>query len=241
MPKKINFASDSSLILLLCISFFGLALSFVFVFISSKTPDTFEFRKPLIGSIFGLLCVGGTFASIYPDKCLQVLDYEKVTNDENGSGKLRGPTICGHHPACGTYSAHVLKVRGKILCATCTGFSVGACISLVGVGLFFFGPVNFGSASFIPLTVGALGVAFGLLHSILPGFRVGFSRFIVSMFFAFGAFLIIASVDSSMQNTSIDLFFVLLSILWLVTDTSLSRWDHRRICAKCTLKSCSID
>ncbi len=226
---------------LLCISFFGLALSFVLVFLSGKTPDDFELRKPLIGSIFGLLCVIGTFASIYPDNCLRVLDYEKVTNHENDSQRLRRPTILGHHPSCGNYSAHVLKVWGKILCATCTGFSTGAVIALIGVVLFFFGPLSFAMAPFIPLTLGAFGVTIGLLHSILPGFKIGFSRFAASTVFALGAFLIIASVDSSLQNTSIDLFFVLLSTLWLVTDTALSRWDHRRICTECTLKACSIN
>jgi hypothetical protein len=82
-------------------------------------------------------------------------------------------------------------------------------------------------------------VSIGLLHSILPGFRVGFSRFIASVFFAAGSFLILASVEDALSNTSIDFFFVLLSVLWLVTDTTLSRWDHRRICSKCVSQSCS--
>ncbi len=236
MPKKINLPIDSNLLFLLVLSFFGLALSFVFVFISGKTIDNFEFRKPLIGSIFGLLCVLGTFASIYPDVCSRIFDFEKETGHET----MLGPTISGHHPNCGNYSAHTSKFKGKILCATCTGFTVGAAISLVGVGLFFFGPLSFGTAPFITLTLGAIGVSLGLLHSLLPGFKVGFSRLIVSAFFAFGSFLIIASVDSALRNTSIDLFFVLLSMLWLATDTSLSRWDHRRICANCSLRSCKI-
>ena len=101
MLKKINLPVDSSLVFLFCISFFGLALSFVFVFISGKNPDDFELRKPLVGSIFGILCVLGTFASIYPDSCLRVLDYEKGTNHEKVSRRLRHPTIRGHHPACG--------------------------------------------------------------------------------------------------------------------------------------------
>jgi hypothetical protein len=33
----------------------------------------------------------------------------------------------------------------------------------------------------------------------------------------------------------------LLSVLWLVTDTTLSRWDHRRICAKCPSVFCSLN
>jgi hypothetical protein len=232
---------EPSLMFLIFISLFGLALSFVFVITAGGTPDDFGLRKPLVGSVFGALCVLGTFASIYPDSCSRIFDYEKRMQHEKASGKLQGPTIGGHHPACGNYSAHILRVGNRIFCATCTGFSVGAIIALIGVGLLFFGPFRFGTRPFIPLIIGAFGVAIGLLHSILPGFRVGFSRFIASAFFATGSFLILASAENALRNTSIDLFFVLLSVLWLVTDTALSRWDHRRICSKCASESCGAN
>ncbi len=157
---------------------------------------------------------------------------------ENEAGKQRDVSIRGHHPTCRNYSAHILKVKNRIFCATCTGFSVGAIIALIGVGLFFFGPFSFGTKPLIAMIIGAFAVSIGLLHSILPGFRVGFSRFIASAFFAVGSFLILASVEDALRNTSIDFFFVLLSVLWLMTDTALSRWDHRRICAKCLSESC---
>jgi hypothetical protein len=31
------------------------------------------------------------------------------------------------------------------------------------------------------------------------------------------------------------------SVVWLVTDTALSRWDHSRICAKCHSAFCSLN
>ncbi len=239
MQKTKNPPIELSLKFLIFISFLGLALTFVFVTSSGGNSDDFEPRKFLVGSVFGALCVLGTFASIYPDSCSRVFDNEKRIQHEGALGKQLGPTIRGHHPACGNYSAHILKINHRILCATCTGFSVGAIIALIGVGLFFFGPFNFGTKPTIPLIIGAFGVAIGLLHSILPGFRVGFSRFIASAFFAGGAFLILASVEDAMNNTSIDLFIVLLSVLWLITDTALSRWDHRRICFNCSSERCS--
>ena len=232
---------DPVLVFLICISIFGLALSFVFVIYSGGTQDDFGLLKPLVGSIFGVLCILGIFASIYPDSCSRVFDFEKGANRENVSDMWQGTTLRGHHPDCGKYSAHVLNVGDKILCATCTGFSVGAAIALIGIGLFFFGQFSFGTKPFIPLIIGAFGVAMGLLHSVLPGFKIGFSRFVASAFFAVGSFLILVSVEDAVRNTSIDLFFVLLSVLWLVTDTALSRWDHRRICYKCASESCSAN
>jgi hypothetical protein len=227
------------LVFLIFVSLFGVALSLAFVIISGGTPDGFGLRKPLVGSVFGALCVLGVFAAIYPSSCSLVFDYEKNKQDNKESGKLQGISIRGHHPACGNYSAHILRSNTRILCATCTGFAVGAIIALIGVGLFFFGPFSFGARPYIALIIGALSVSIGLLHSILPGFRVGISRFIASAFFAAGSFLILASVEDALHNTSIDFFFVLLSVLWLITDTSLSRWDHRRICSKCDSQSCS--
>jgi hypothetical protein len=237
--KANNPSIAPSLKFLIFVSLFGLALSLVFVAISMGTaPDGFTLRKPLIGSVFASLCVLGTFAAIYPSYCSRIFDYERGIQHEDKTGEIQGPQILGHHPACKNYSAHILKINKKLFCATCTGFSVGAIIALVGVGLFFFGPINFGSQPFIATIIGTFAVAVGLLHSILPGFRVGFSRFIASTFFATGAFLILASVEDALGNTSIDFFFVLLSVLWLMTDTALSRWDHRRICSKCVSETC---
>jgi hypothetical protein len=239
MPKTQSPPFEPSLIFLIFISLFGLALSFIFVTIPRGTTDDFALRKPIVGLVFGSLCIIGTLASIYPSKCSRLFDYEKGKHHEKASANLQEPTIRGHHPSCENYSTHTLKVGNQVLCATCTGFSVGAIIALIGVGLFFLGPLSFGTKQFIPLSIGALGVSIGLLHSILPGFKIGFFRFLASAFFATGSFLVIASVEDALHNTSIDLFFVFLSVLWLVADTALSRWDHRRICSKCTVESCS--
>ncbi|MGZ4851551.1 MAG: hypothetical protein ACXV2C_09260 [Candidatus Bathyarchaeia archaeon] len=240
MPKAKNQSLETSLIFLIFVSLFGLALSFIFVITSAGTqPDSFGLRKPLVGSVFGALCVLGTFAAIYPSSCSRVFDYEKSSRHQDEMEKRQGIAIQGHHPTCRNYSAHILRVNDRLFCATCTGFSVGAIFALVGVGLFFFGPLSLGTKPYFAMIIGAFAVSIGLLHSILPGFRVGLSRFIASAFFAAGSFLILASIEDALNNTSIDFFFVLLSVLWLVTDTALSRWDHRRICAKCLSQSCS--
>ena len=240
MPKAKTQPLEPSMIFLIFVSLFGLALSFIFVITSvGAPPDGVGLRKPVVGLVFGALCVLGTFAAIYPSSCSKVFDYEKSIRHRDETEKLQGIDLQGHHPTCRNYSAHILKLNGRIFCATCSGFSVGAIIALVGVGLFFFGPFNFGTRPYIALIIGALSVSVGLLHSILPGFRVGFSRFIASVFFAAGSFLILTSVEDALRNTSIDFFFILLSVLWLVTDTALSRWDHRRICFKCLSQTCS--
>lgn len=241
MLKTKNLPIEPTLMFLIFISLFGLALSFVFVATSGgASTDGFGQRKPLVGSVFGALCILGAFAAINPSSCSRVFDYEKNIQHRDEK-KLQELNIRGHHPACKNFSAHILRIRNKTFCATCTGFSAGAIIALVGVGVFFFGPLSFGIRPFIPMIIGTFAVSIGLLHSILPGFRVGFLRFIASAFFATGTFLIFACIENALNSTSIDFFFVFLSVFWLMTDTALSRWDHRRICAKCASEFCSTN
>jgi len=241
MKRNKNKRTEPFLAFLICISILGIVLSVVFTFYPGGAQDYFELRKPMVGSTFGALCLLGILASIYPQSCSRVFSFDKDVKGQNASNAWEGSSLRGHHPACGKFSAHVLGADDRVLCATCTGFSVGAAVGLVGVGMFFFGHVSFGPRPLIPMAVGVFGVVLGLLHSVLPGFRRGFSRFIASAFFAIGSFLILASVEDATHNTSIDLFIVLLSVLWLVTDTTLSRWDHRRICAKCPSVFCSLN
>ena len=240
MSKTNSLPLEPSLIFLILVSLFGLALSLVLVIMPAGLhSDGFILRKLLVGFVFGTLCLLGIFASTYPSSCSRVFNYEKKMQTQEENARTRNFSIRGHHPTCGNYSAHILRLDDRILCATCTGFCVGAIFALIGIGLFFFGSFSFGTKPFIEIIIGVIAVSVGLLHSILPGFRAGVLRFIASAFFAAGSFMILASVEDALQSTSIDFFFVLLSVLWLVTDTALSRWDHRRICFRCTSESCA--
>jgi hypothetical protein len=241
MQKNKNKRAEVFLAFLICVSILGIVLSVLFTLHPGGAQDNFGLRKPLVGSTFGALCLLGILASIFPHSCARVFSFDKGAKSQKVSDVWADSSLRGHHPVCGKFSAHVLSAGDRVLCATCTGFSVGAVVALIGIGLLFFGQFSFGPRPLIPLAVGVFGVVLGLLHSVLPGFRRGFSRFVASAFFAIGSFLIFASVEDALHNTSIDLFIILLSVLWLITDTTLSRWDHRRICAKCPSVLCSLN
>jgi len=238
---KRNKRAEAFVVFLICVSILGIILSILFTFYPGGAQDHFELRKPVVGSTFCALCLLGILASIYPRSCSGVFSFDKDAKGQNASTASESLSLHGHHPSCGKFSAHVLGAYNRVLCATCTGFSVGAAVSLVGVAMFFFGPVSFGPRPLIPAALGVFGVTLGLLHSVLPGFRTGFSRLIASAFFAIGSFLILASAEDAAHSTSIDLFIVLSSVLWLITDTAISRWDHRRICAKCPAALCNLN
>jgi hypothetical protein len=229
-----------TLLFLVSVSIFGLLLSIVFAVYPPKLEDDFAFRNIVVGSAFAAVCVLGILAVLYPGSCSGILNFEKRDRYEHSSRRAHEPALRGHHPTCERYSTHVLRIGDRRFCATCSGLLVGAIIVLVGIGMYFFGNLRIGEKPFIPVSVGAVGLILGLFYPFMPRFRSGFTRFFASVLFAVGSFLIIVSMEEATANTSIDLFFIALSVLWIFTKMSLSQWEHQRTCSQCSLVSCTV-
>lgn len=227
-----------TLLFLVSVSMFGLLLSVVFVVNPPKLADDFAFRKSVAGSAFGAVCVLGIIGCLYPHSCSAILDFEKRDRNTPSSSKSQGQAFQGHHPTCGRFSSHVLRIGKRRFCATCSGLMFGAIVALFGIGTCFLG--NGGMTGELPLlvSVGAVGVALGLLHPTVLRLK-SFARFFASTIFVVGSFLVLVSIEDSARNTPIDLFFVALSVLWILTKVSLSKWEHQQICSQCSSQSCS--
>jgi hypothetical protein len=220
---------------LMAASFFGL---FLLGMIASHPPTIqdkdFLWRKPITGSIFGLILFLGILAA-FSQSSLRIFKIEKEKHEPNvlrqGSFAVRG-----HHPTCGKFSTHVFQVGNRMFCISCMGLFFGAAASLLGTVAYFFNGWSPGQGS-LPLTImGILGVVFGLLQFPMLKNRRGFIRFFLNAFFVFGTFLIIIGVDVHVQSLFLDLFVVALSLFWLFTRITLSQWDHNRICNACEFK-----
>ena len=222
------------------VSIFGLLLSIVFAVYPPKLEDDFAFRNIAVGSAFAAVCVLGILAVLHPDSCSGILNFEKRDRYEHSSRRAHEPALRGHHPACEPYSTHVLCIDDRRFCATCSGLLVGATVVLVGIGMYFFGNLRIGEKPFILVSVGAIGLVLGLFYPCIPRFSNGFTRFFASILFAVGSFLILVSMEEAAANTSIDLFFIALSVLWILTRISLSQWEHQRTCSQCSLVSCTV-
>ena len=222
---------------LISVSIFGLALSTFFVFYPSILADDFAYRNLTIGSAFGAVCVLGICAALFPSSCLAIPHFWKSDRNNRRKLKVYETTLRAHHPSCDNFSTHILIIGNMNFCATCSGLLVGAILALLGTGLYFFGSFSIGDPAILVL-IGAGGVSVGLLQSALPKFSSGYSRFFASILFVLGAFLMLVSIDMAVKNTSIDLFFVVLSVLWILTKISLSQRDHKLTCSNCSAKSC---
>lgn len=115
-----------TLLFLISVSMFGLLLSIVFVVNPPKLVDDFAFRKSVAGSAFGAVCILGIIGGLHPHSCLGILDFEERDRNTPSSRKSHGQAFQGHHPTCGRFSSHVLRIGERSFCATCSGLVFGA-------------------------------------------------------------------------------------------------------------------
>jgi len=229
-----------TMLFLIAVSIFGLVLSLFFVVYPSKLEDDFKFRKLTVGSAFGAVCVLGIFAALFPSSCSAIPNFKKRSRYKQSNPTMHETTLRAHHPSCADYSTHILCIGNRKFCATCSGLLVGATAVLIGTGLYFFGNLGIGE-SFLLVSVGTCAVIFSLLQSALPKLSNGFTRFFANVIFVVGCFLMLVGIDQTAKNTSIGLFFVALSVLWILTKIAFSQLDHQRICSQCSTESCGQD
>ena len=217
--------------------FVGVSISgmIISLTLASQTPTATEFnnQKPLIGATFTIFCVLGVVAAVTPRKCSESLGSKARSNK---FGFYHVPTciekpLAGHHPNCEKFSAHVINLRGRYICAACTGLFLGGLIDLVGTFLYFFFGWEYKIETFVIVFIGILAVLIGF-------FQLKFSRFarsLLNVSFVVGCYLVLSGMDQSQRSLSYDLFIFSLIVFWLVTRILLSQWDHERICMGCDL------
>lgn len=213
------------LILNIAISLCGLFVVLMLAFDAPVIHENFIWRKPLVGSVFSLICVLGIFAALFPSQCSQTLHF-RGENTHSTSHRTHDPS---HHPDCEGFSGHVIKIRGHRLCAACTGLLLGALIALIGTAFYFFGGGHAEGSGLQIVLIGAVGIVLGFFQL---KFR-SFARLTLNVFFVLGAFLILVGIDEITESLFIDLFLVALIVFWILTRIQLSQWDHQRICSSC--------
>mgnify|MGYP001036737374 FL=1 len=237
-----NIFHNPTLVFLVGVSFFGLFLVPMFASHPPTEQNPLFWRKPLVGLIYGLVCLLGILAVFSPKKCSGVSHFEKHPNELNNSRKSVSKeklfTIVGHHPNCGNFSAHIFQIGNAKLCSSCTGLFLGALGALAGTAMYFFGNWHIAQVVHSLLWVGILGVASGLLQYLLFNVGKSFVRLFLNSVFVLGTFLILIGLDELTQSLATDLFIVLMSVFWLYTRISLSEWNHERVCYYCKVVSC---
>ena len=224
------------------LSFFGLFIAGMLSIYPPIRHESFVWRKPLIGSVFSLICILGILAVFFPKQCSGMSDAvargkrERSTLDKFPSHGT-SPTMKGHHPDCEGFFAHVFHIRNRTFCTACTGLLLGGLAALAGTALYFFGEWHIISNSSLLVWIGVTGVGLGLFQFKVKTTAI---RLLLNTFFVLGTFLILVGADELAQNAFADMFLVLLAVFWLFTRIMLSQWDHRRICYTCRVAHCEL-
>jgi len=215
------------------VSSFGYFTILTLAAYNSEPAATLGWRKPLIGSIFASICILGLILTLTPRKCSETIGHK--TKPRTTTSSLPAPnsvvTIEGHHYDCGRFSAHIIRVRGRVLCAACTGLSLGAFVALSATAIYFYAQWEFQQIGFLAVALGVTAMISGFLQMKSKGF----ARLLLNISFVLGAFLILAGIDGLAGSLSVDLFTITLIAFWIFTRILLSQWDHWNICRTCSI------
>lgn len=161
---------------LVSVSFFGLFLVTLSTVFPLPNQQDFPWRKPLIGSVFGLIGLLGMIAVFFPSYCSTIFkagNTEKrnhVFHIERNAAFHKATTIFGlkvthgHHPSCEGFASHEFQVGKRTFCIACGGLLLGAFIALLGAVAYFFRGWNIGENASLFLFSGVLSVSLGLFQ-----------------------------------------------------------------------------
>lgn len=223
-------------------SLFGLCILSISTFKASVSTISIPLQRQIISSIFGAICVLGVIAGTFPRKCSGLIHFRNQEKSSDESKQtLTGETMkfVGHHPNCGKFFAHIVRLGNRTYCTGCTGLKLGAIISIIGSILYPFYGFNLETINVVIFWLGFVGVAIGLIHSLYD-LNSGRARLILNFTFVLGAFLLLIGVSEISNNIILEFYLLVLIVYWIMTRIILSKEKHRRICDSCRLKSCGF-
>jgi len=221
-----------------------LSLSILAALALTTQPGSVQVQKEAIGSAFGAICILGIVAGISPSRCNQLFMHVQTKEighkeRENTTREKTGISFIGHHPNCGSFSSHVIQIGGRIYCAGCVGLVVGASIALVGTVCYVV--LQSLSAQLVPVIFwsGLAGVTIGLLQYELFINKAAL-HFLLNVIFVVGAFLLLVGVSEMNGSLSLGTYFLLVILFLINVRSTLSRLEHEKNCAICSVEDCSM-
>jgi hypothetical protein len=196
-----------------------LSLIIVSLMVLRGTPGTAN--NGLFRLVFALICILGIVAGLFP----RFLSFSKAERRD-------GEGVAGHHPDCGFFNGHSLKIMGSIRCAGCMGLVVGAIISLFGLSSGSY-PASFGIEAVF--WGGVLFVALGLAQHFID-MGNGWVHLLLNTFFVIGAWLLFDSVQFLGLGAGVQVYFLASTVFWIWARIRASQWTHVYVCRGCPIK-----
>ena len=202
---------------------------FAAAFLLRSGPTSPASRGILVWAVFSAMCVMGAVATLFPHHCSSSVSIPSDLDESRYTVLMGVRLVHGHHPGCGKFGGHELVLKGKTLCAGCTGLFAGAIAALSTAALYFIFDYR------LPALAGYVGLGFvvlGLLYNILLKQGPPFVRTALNFLFVLGFALVMVAVDG-VGDPGLGFFAIGLCTYWMFTRIQLSRWSHDRVCGAC--------
>jgi hypothetical protein len=198
---------------------------------SSENANIKIFDKLIIGLAFIISCILGISLAFKPNWIKTSLETQsnKLKSKQNQLHIQRE----GHHPICGQFTSHTIKINDRLYCAGCTGLTIGAIIACILMVVYIV--LQFSIPMFISYFIMLVGMVLITLNylSILFHYKNAQLQLLSSMLLIIGFFLIIIGIFQVTGDIIYGLFGVIISFLWLDTRIQLSYWRHTKLCNNC--------
>jgi hypothetical protein len=215
-------------------SFISIAGLFTLIFLVIYAPNqetVFYLQKPIILSIFILICLVGMVAAVSPSWCIELSSLKKDQNPRDYEG-AKQKKFSGHHPECENFITHTYTIRGRKYCAGCSGLFIGAIIGVTGTISFYFLGLSIINV-FIIFFTGIIMVFLSLFQNLLFNVEFSIVKFFLNLMLVVGSFFILIGTVELNSSLFIQVFFLLLVIIWIMARISSSERNHTMICEDC--------
>jgi hypothetical protein len=210
---------------LVVVAVFGLALVPLFLLSPNLQTDQSSLRRPLISTVYGVVCIGGIVAVFYPGKCRLMFQKPDVLPDTNNPAVQ----FSGHHPECEKFSGNRVTFRGSVFCAACSGLLIGAIVALAGVVLFSLGFFSLGTENLWALAAGEILMLLGLTQIKMRGYV----KMSVNALFVVGSFITLVAADLAGRSWLVDSYVLGLIVFMLWLRILLSEYNNKKTCVAC--------
>ena len=221
------------------ISISGLFLLGFLVFYTQS--QGIHLQREVVLWIFILICLLGMFAAVSPSRCTRLIYFKKNQKSDWKIGESDSSDIenkfKGHHPDCDNFKTHTFSLKGTKYCAGCTGLFIGSLIALIGTFIYYFYGIPDAHDGRLIFFIGFITLTVYLFQDLILDININLAKFFFNILLVLGSFMILIGINELDSNIFIQLFFIVLVVIWILGRIASSEKKHDEICDECTTKS----
>jgi uncharacterized membrane protein len=187
-----------------------------------------SYPKPLFTIIFLIICFLGLLATIFPNSCNTILQLKSIrASPNNAENKIKG-----HHPSCEEFKSHTFTIFKRTICAGCTGLLLGALFTLTIMLFYYYEFLNFLDGPYL-FGTGLVMVTASLSLIIFLKNCNNYIKILSNFLLVIGALALFLGVDIVRGDFYIELYLIILILIWIYARIYFSNQNHQQVCVSC--------